>query len=686
MPSPTSSSSASSVNQTTSLSINALIEGNKWGGATGTGATLTYSFPWSSGSSTFSGHTASESYSTLNEQNATYHFGLSTTQQAAARSALQSWANVANITLSEVPDTSSNVGDIRFAWTSSPSNAWGWAYSPDSYWPLGGDVWISTLDTSTATDSWSTGSYNYSSLIHELGHALGLKHSFEATPILPSTQESKQYTIMSYTDSPHSLFVKVTSDASGASLSQFDVVPDTPMLYDVAAIQYLYGANLSYNTGDNVYTFDPATPFFRTIWDAGGTDTISVSNFTKGCTIDLQQGDYSKITIESDSTAGFNWSTPPPKATYDGTDNLAIAYGCVIENAIGGSGNDTLIGNDSNNSLTGGSGNDIINGGAGIDTAVFSGSRAGYVITATSAGFTITSTAEGTDTLTNVEYAKFADQTVTLIATPTITTTKAKVFMGVDDSFTASNIGTTIYGNTGNDVVTVAAGATGVILDQNIERINFPESVSSYTFRQTGNMINVYDASGSNLLAKAPVQGDTDGTLLSFNNSIASALLSDVGIMTLGGATVKSTAATSLTPATTSTQSTTGSTKAKIFMGVDDSFTVSNSNATIYGNTGNDAVTISSGISNVTFDQNIERINFSTASSSYAFRQTGNMINIYDQSGVTLIAKAPVQGDADGTVLAFSNVTASTLLGITGVMTLGGATVSSSAATTLSWA
>ena len=682
MPTPTSSSGTSSVGQTTALSINALNSGDKWGGATGTGVTLSYSFPWAnSGTAIFAGHNGIGDYSTLNEQIATPHKSLSTTEQAAVRSALQSWANVANITFSEVPDTSTNVGDIRVAWTSATDltstggQAWGWANYPNSFWPSGGDVWISTLSSGATDPDWSVGSNNFNALIHELGHALGLKHSFEDIPVLLIAQESEQYTVMSYTEHPHSLFVQVTEKSDGSiSLSAFDVVPDTPMLYDVAAIQYLYGANLTYKTGNDIYSFDSATPFFRTIWDAGGTDTISVSNFSKGCIIDLRQGHFSKITIESDSTSGFNWTTPPPKPTYDGTDNLAIAYGCVIENAIGGSGNDTLIGNDANNSLTGGAGNDIIDGGAGIDTAIYSGVRTSYIVTPTTSGFTITSAAEGTDTVSNVEFAKFFDQTIALTAT----STNAKVFLGFgDNSFTLSNSGATLYGNTGIDVVTIADAVTGVILDQNVDRIIFSGAFSSYKFKQTGNLINVYDSSGATLLAKSPVQGDSDGTLLAFSDIMASALVTSGGVMKLGGATVNPGTPGVLTPTTTTSPTATPNvTNAKVFLGAgSDSFTVSSIGTTIYGNTGNDIVTIASAASGVTLDQNIERITFSGASNSYAFKQTGNLINVYDASNITLLlAKAPVQGDASGTLLSFSDVTASALLAA-GVMTLGGTIV-----------
>lgn len=423
MSSPQTSSSTSSVGSTGTLSIDSLLGGDKWGGAVGVATSVSYSFPWTSSSTAvFAGHNGIGAYSSLNEPNAAVHYGLTTTQQAAARLAMQSWANVANLTFSEVSESSTNVGDIRFGWTSAaePTSggnaAWGWASYPDSYWPSAGDVWISTASSGASDTDWSVGSYNFESLVHELGHALGLKHPFEGTAVLPAATSTTQYSVMAYTEAAHSLYVSIGHSGNTWSWSSGNIQPSTPMLYDIQAMQYLYGANTNYNTGDNVYTFDPAVPFIKTIWDAGGKDTLSVSNFTLGCTLDLRPGAYSKISYLDDISAPVTWTTPPPTPTFDGTDDLAIAYGCVIENAIGGSGNDTLIGNDANNSLTGGAGNDILNGGAGIDTAVYGSNRASCTLTKTSKGFTLTDNSKlaGTDTLENMERLKFSDVSVAL--------------------------------------------------------------------------------------------------------------------------------------------------------------------------------------------------------------------------------------------------------------------------------
>lgn len=196
---------------------------------------------------------------------------------------------------------------------------------------------------------WDIGDSNPRKLMHELLHTLGLDHAgtyngdsadYETQALFQ--QDSNQYTVMSY------WLASVTGadhDTNGATF-----FASTPLLYDVAALQYLYGANMATRTGDTVYGFNstagrevydlslhPNSVF--TIWDAGGRDTFDLSGFATPSRIDLHQGGFSDTLLF--------------------TDNISIAYGAVIENAVGGSGADVIVANETRNLLTGGGGGDI---------------------------------------------------------------------------------------------------------------------------------------------------------------------------------------------------------------------------------------------------------------------------------------------------------------------------------------
>jgi Ca2+-binding RTX toxin-like protein len=114
-------------------------------------------------------------------------------------------------------------------------------------------------------------------------------------------------------------------------------------------------------------------------------------------------------------------------------NNLGIAYGVNVKNALIGSGNDTVTGNDVGDNITLGSGNDsvangsgadtvsvgtgtdVIDGGAGTDVAVFAGNLSQYTFTYTGNGTDILVTGpDGNKTLRNVETAQFADVTVAI--------------------------------------------------------------------------------------------------------------------------------------------------------------------------------------------------------------------------------------------------------------------------------
>ncbi len=419
MPNPSHSSATSIFVSSEVSTIDPLLNESfqKWSAGSFSQVALTYSFPWSNG---VTAYWQEPTYSQVQEQLAANHFCLNAAQIVAATDALQAWADVAALTVTEVIETTDDVGDFRFAFSSAVGNGvWGYSSYPNNYWANAADVWI---NPSVATESdWNDGSYNMLALIHETGHGLGLKHpgNYDALgggtppPYLPENLDYRTYTVMSYNSRNFWYLYPGQSQYTG-------VYPSTPMVYDIAAIQYLYGANNNYHTGDDTYRFDPLTPFYRTIWDAGGNDTLDVSNFSTRCDIDLTPGHYSSIRYIATGTIAD---------LYDGTDNLGIAFGALIENAVGGSSADTLTGNNLNNMLAGGggndtlngeAGNDILDGGDGVDAAVFSGNFIEYIIHYDTGTFIYViqdkvTDRDGRDSAFQIEYFTFTD--VTLLAT-----------------------------------------------------------------------------------------------------------------------------------------------------------------------------------------------------------------------------------------------------------------------------
>ncbi len=302
-------------------------------------------------------------------------------QKQAARDVLTSIANMTHLSFNEVSD----VGDITFA-MNAQSGSSSYAYFPGfrliqsldetiisvTAGDVSGDVWLNSTLSWTA-ENFALGGSGYGTLVHELGHSLGLKHPFEASSaggyILDASLDNTQYTVMSYTPHPYSLFRTVTQTGPFSYSWQYEYIqPETLMPLDIKALQYLYGANTSFHNGDDTYTFDTDRPFIKTIWDGGGNDTISVSNFSIGCLIDLRNGYFSSIRIPSDPLPPGETETNT--GIYDGTDNLGIAYGSIIENAIGGEGNDQLNGNAAANTLIGNKGDDKMDGRGGADTMI----------------------------------------------------------------------------------------------------------------------------------------------------------------------------------------------------------------------------------------------------------------------------------------------------------------------------
>src|SRR5262249_11836716 len=164
----------------------------------------------------------------------------------------------------------------------------------------------------------------------------------------------------------------------------------TLMAFDIAAIQFLYGANNSYHTGDDSYVLpgaNSAGTFWQCIWDAGGSDTIRYDGGSNA-TIDLRAATL----VNGDPNAGGFLSQVA--GVFGG---FTIAHGVTIENAFGGSGNDTLIGNSANN---------ILSGGGGDDTAVYSGILSATFVHDDGPRISIVGS-DGSDTLFSIEHIRF---------------------------------------------------------------------------------------------------------------------------------------------------------------------------------------------------------------------------------------------------------------------------------------
>ncbi|MFM2054378.1 MAG: hypothetical protein RL456_2415, partial [Pseudomonadota bacterium] len=338
-------------------SIDNIIADTKWGGAIGAGLTLTYSF--STAASQFSSPTAQELVFT----------GLNDAQKTAARLAMDRLSSVCDITFVEVADTATSAGDIRWTRATDPAlGATSYAYLP-SVLGDGGNIWIGP---STLYDNPVVGGGAFSVFMHELGHAMGLEHPHEGSPAPEPGEDQIKYSLMSY----RAYDGGPTAGATGSFL------PTGYMLNDIAALQYLYGANTTTASGDSVYQWTAGTTVYECIWDTGGTDTIDASNQTLATTLNLNAGQWSTIGVGYDYdiyTSGVQLAR----------DTLTIAHGSVIERAIGSAFADTLLGNDAANTLTGGGGADTLTGGAGADTFRFASPTEG--------GDRITDFTSGTD-------------------------------------------------------------------------------------------------------------------------------------------------------------------------------------------------------------------------------------------------------------------------------------------------
>ncbi len=355
-----------------------------------------------------------------------FEFGAFTAdQKATARIAIGYWDDVVAVSFREVTTMSS--ADITFGNLTNSPTTQAYAYLPQTNLSsdaafnaqiarIAGDVWVSNSQISNF--EFGPNGYGRQTLTHEIGHAIGLSHpgaynfsaNFTATYANGAEyyQDTRNYSIMSYWNG---------RDTADGTTRDFDWnlmavgYGTTPMVHDILEIQKIYGADTTTRTGDTVYGFNSTAGKdvfdftvnkapITTIWDAGGTDTLDASGYRTDQEINLTPGSLSSIggvtyaefqdgtltlaKINANRAAMSTRYTALTQAQYNDnvaalagnalfgrlTNNVGIAYGAIIENAVGGRGNDTIIGNDVANILTGNAGNDSLLGGLGDDVLI----------------------------------------------------------------------------------------------------------------------------------------------------------------------------------------------------------------------------------------------------------------------------------------------------------------------------
>lgn len=258
--------------------------------------------------------------------------------------------------LHEVPLSTSYSGQLQ-----------GW-YNWESFgWPVGYGY---------DADSLEPGGLAMSTFIHEIGHALGLAHphdSYGPTVQMPGVSSPDDlgnydlnqgvFTVMTYNDG----WTEQDPWYSGVNDRGYNSGPGA---FDIAAIQYLYGADTSNEGGSTTYTLS-GNMGWKAIWDTGGKDTIKYGG-NKDAVINLNSatldegkhaGGYLSYLKGSDNYGGYTIAGDFTNALADKNGERGV----IIENATGGSGDDRITGNRVDNVLKGYDGADVLDGRAGDD-------------------------------------------------------------------------------------------------------------------------------------------------------------------------------------------------------------------------------------------------------------------------------------------------------------------------------
>jgi serralysin len=270
--------------------------------------------------------------------------------------------DVANIKFTRGPKTADSEGHIKIGNYGREIDSKGNPYKGEHHATLPArnqadvDIWFVDTDTEKSVPRAALGNAGRHTITHELGHAMGLTHPGNYNG--SGADKLGESNVSHHEDSQSHSGMSYRGERTGHHNHQ-NFRSSAPQLDDIAAYQAKYGAKYETRKDDTTYGFNsntdrdfltvktPHDKMVAAIWDGGGNDTLDFSGYTQDQQISLREETFSDV-------GGLK-------------GNVAIAKGAVIENAIGGKGNDLIIGNDVNNELNGGDGNDVIYGGKGGD-------------------------------------------------------------------------------------------------------------------------------------------------------------------------------------------------------------------------------------------------------------------------------------------------------------------------------
>lgn len=358
----------------------AVLIGSRW-----TPTTLTFSFPTS-------GSFYKEQGYGKNAEPAE-HVVFNDAQQTAARYAFGLVAGYTNLTFVEVTESKTVHGDFRFSQTDLDDVGSAYANFPSSSLQAG-DIWFGRTGQ-PFYDTPAPGNWGQATIMHELGHALGLKHGHQdytnvdltgyldapagggpryGSAALPASRDGQSWSLMTYRPAPGSL------EFAGEGRNQ----PQTYMQDDIAALQHLYGANFTTRGGDTVYRWNPLTgemsidgvaqgaptanKILMTLWDGDGIDTYDLSNYSSDLDVNLEPGAFSTFsTAQLANHLAYTGGNAPAAGNLANARLFEGDLRSLIENATGGVGDDSMIGNQAANTLRGNGGADRLIGSAGSD-------------------------------------------------------------------------------------------------------------------------------------------------------------------------------------------------------------------------------------------------------------------------------------------------------------------------------